>query len=66
VNGFFFEPGNALDLSNKISALINDKALIKTMGENARQIVNTKYSPERYYSDTMNVFTGLINSKINL
>jgi glycosyltransferase involved in cell wall biosynthesis len=66
VNGLFFKPGNALDLSNKIDSLINNKQLIQTMGENARHILNTKYSPERYYTDTMNVFTDLINTKSNI
>lgn len=66
VNGLFFKPGDANDLSGKIKSLISNKVLIKEMGEKAKQILDSKYSPERYYTDTMNVFTSLINSKINI
>lgn len=66
VTGLFFNAGDAHDLSIKINSLMADKARIKTMGENARLVVNSKYSPERYYTDTMDVFSSLINSKINI
>lgn len=66
INGLFFEPGNALNLSNKIDVLYKNKDLVQMMGENARHYVDTIHSPERYYADTIDVFTGLINSKINI
>lgn len=65
-NGLFFEPGDAKDLSEKIRSLLVHKKLIESMGVNAKQLLDTKYNPERYYADTMNVFTSLINSKINI
>ena len=66
INGLFFKPGDANDLSEKIKSLFSNKVLIKEMGVIAKQILDSKYSPERYYADTMNVFTSLINSKINI
>jgi len=62
INGLFFKSGDANDLSEKINSLLRNKSLIEKMGVNAKQILDTKHSPERYYADTMNVFTSLINS----
>lgn len=66
INGLFFNPGNAIDLSEKIKSLFYNKDLIEKMGMNAKEILNSKYSPERYYADTMHVFKSLINSKISI
>jgi glycosyltransferase involved in cell wall biosynthesis len=63
-NGLLFNAGNEDNLAKTISNLYNDKGLIQKMGNNARKILETKYNPERYYADTMSVFTNLINSKI--
>lgn len=62
-NGILFKVGNSSDLSLTISNLLNDKNAIKLMGMKARQILETKYNPDKYYTDTMNVFKSLINSK---
>jgi len=65
-NGFLFKAGNVTNLSQTINNLLKKKNLIRKMGNNAKQILETKYNPERYYTDTMNVFTNLINSKSNI
>jgi glycosyltransferase involved in cell wall biosynthesis len=62
-NGLLFKPGDPNDLSLTINNLILDKNLIQKMGKNARRILEYKNNPERYYEDTMNVFTNLINLK---
>jgi glycosyltransferase involved in cell wall biosynthesis len=63
-NGLLFESGNVDSLTKSIRSLFWDKKLIKKLGMSAREVLETKYNPERYYNDTINVFTDLINSKI--
>lgn len=60
-NGILFKAGDKVSLSNSIKNLFQNKALIQKMGHNARSLVERKYNPERYYADTMNVISGLIN-----
>ena len=62
-NGLLFEPGNENSLAQTIHDLFQQKNLIQKMGARARQVLETKYSPERYYQDTLNVFTDLINKR---
>ena len=64
VNGLQFNAGNVNDLVKSISSLIADKELIRRLGVNARQIVEDKNSPERYYSESMNLFSSFINQPI--
>lgn len=63
-NGKLFEVGNADSLSQTIDILMPDKDMIREMGVTARAILETKYNPERYYNDTINLFTKLIHSKL--
>jgi glycosyltransferase involved in cell wall biosynthesis len=63
-NGLLFKAGDSEKLSQSINNLLNDKSLINEMGINARQILENKYNPDRYYEDTISVFTNLINSKV--
>jgi len=62
-NGLLFKAGDTVDLSDKIRNLLSDKSLITSMGIKARTILENKYSPERYYRETMDVFANLINSR---
>jgi glycosyltransferase involved in cell wall biosynthesis len=65
-NGLLFTPGDSNNLSETICNLLLDKKSIQMMGENARKILEFKNNPERYYEDTMNVFTNLIYLKKGL
>jgi len=60
-NGLIFKAGDEFNLSKTIINLLKDKQLISKMGKNARIILENKYSPEKYYDNTMQVFTNLIN-----
>ncbi len=42
--GFFVEPGNEKDLTEKINRFINNRDELKEMGQNARNLVLTKYN----------------------
>ena len=48
-------------MKESIKKLIINKDLIKKMGANGRQILENKNNPERYYSNTIQVFNNLIN-----
>jgi glycosyltransferase involved in cell wall biosynthesis len=57
--GVLFEPGNVLDLVDKITSLKNDRNLIMRLGRNARLLVESRNEPERYYNDTIGLFNNL-------
>lgn len=60
--GFLFTSGDEKDLADSIYSLYFNKDMISSMGWNARQQVERKNSPARYYDDTINLFSKLINS----
>jgi len=55
-NGLLFEPGNTLELAQKIKYLCEQPELCQKMGEKGRKIANDKYSPEKYYSTLINIY----------
>ncbi len=59
-NGLLFKAGDVRSLSVTIENLFKDKSLIQKMGINARLLLERKYNPERYYLDTIKVFSSLI------
>jgi glycosyltransferase involved in cell wall biosynthesis len=65
-NGLLFNGGNIQELTHTIKTLIQNKMKIRYMGIKAKQLLDTKYSPERYYTDTIRVFEDLIKSKSSL
>jgi len=60
VDGLLFEPGNAEDLSAKISYLLNRRHLVQQMGRNARKKVKEEYNPELYYERLMEIYQRLM------
>lgn len=66
INGTFFEAGDSEGLSHSIINLLSNKNLIYEMGVNARKILEKKNNPNRYYEDTISVFSNLINLKTKL
>jgi len=59
INGLLFEPGNPLDLGQKINDLWSNSDLIKKMGSNGEQKAKSLYSPERFYERLSRVFGQL-------
>jgi glycosyltransferase involved in cell wall biosynthesis len=55
--GLLFEPGNVGDLISKIRYLLDRPAERQRMGECGRQLVETRYSPERSYRTLMSIFS---------
>ena len=54
--GLLFEPGNSSDLANKINYLLQNKELIKQMGENAKRVVEQKFNPENHYQKLLQIY----------
>lgn len=54
--GFVFEPGNALDLREKILSLLGSKNKITEMGRTARAFVEEELNPEKHYQGLMQIY----------
>ncbi len=54
--GLLFEPGNAKDLRDKITALASKKDAIISLGKNARRFVEEGFNPELHYSGLMRIY----------
>ena len=55
-SGLLFEPGNPLDLAEKVQFLLARPEERKRMGQYGRKLVETQYSPERSYQTLMAIF----------
>jgi glycosyltransferase involved in cell wall biosynthesis len=58
-NGLHFAPGNADDLTAKMTMLAGDPGLRKSIGENARKTYLNNYTPEENYKKLMDIYTKL-------
>ncbi|MGA2192995.1 MAG: glycosyltransferase [Nitrospirota bacterium] len=58
--GLTFEAGSSMDLREKISSLLADKALAVRMGENARRLAEEELNPGRHYDCLMSIYKRLI------
>jgi len=59
-NGFLVEPGNAEELAEKLRILLRDRSLAIEMGKQGRELVQSKFSNEKYisnYLEMINDFT---------
>lgn len=61
--GYLFEPGNVMDLVEKLSAAVFDDKRLHTMGRAARNWAEENFDPERYYKDLMRLYTQVIEEK---
>lgn len=61
--GLLFEPGNHLDLAEKIKWLWKHKDETIRMGENARKEYEEKYTPEKNYNMLMGIYEKVIEAK---
>lgn len=57
VNGYLFEPGNTIDLRNKLEELLDmPDGRIRDMGKAARRKVEKEYSAEMHYERLLTVY----------
>ena len=47
-NGFLFEKGNSEELAQKLRVLLKDEVLVKKMGKKGKEIIENKFSNEKY------------------
>lgn len=59
--GFVFEPGNVVDLREKILSLLENKNKIIEMGKRARVFVEEELNPDKYYHELMKIYTEAMN-----
>ncbi len=59
-NGFTFEPGNILDLFEKVDFLVKNTKLRHEMGFNARRDYLLKYSKDIYYNNLMKIYKSIL------
>jgi len=60
--GLSFEPGNVVDLRNKLLTFIYDKDRIPIMGKNARKFVEENFSSGKHYQKLMKIYKMAIKS----
>jgi len=54
--GFLFEPGNAVELAEKISYLVDNPVKTSEMGIQARKLIEKKCAPEVHYKNLLEVY----------
>ncbi len=60
-NGYLVPTGDCSTYAVRLEALLRDKALARTMGENGLKLVNEKFSFESYIDDLEKMFATVIN-----
>ncbi|MCK7598404.1 glycosyltransferase family 4 protein [Microbulbifer sp. CAU 1566] len=60
--GLHFEPGNSVDLANKVQWLLDNPEAAHAMGENARNEYLEKYTPERNIDILMSIYGQAIEA----
>ena len=58
--GLLYEAGNVDDLHNKILYLLDNEDLIKSMGKNARQLVEKEHSSESHLNQLLELYNTII------
>jgi glycosyltransferase involved in cell wall biosynthesis len=66
LTGLICEPGNSLDIANKIDLLLNDNLLRKQLGKNAREYVCKNHSISVMANSHYQVFLMLISKDANV
>ncbi|MBI5731815.1 MAG: glycosyltransferase family 4 protein [Candidatus Magasanikbacteria bacterium] len=56
VTGLLFQPGDSLDLAEKIKTLWTDSPKIQALGEAAKKQVETENDEEKYYQKLMEIY----------
>ncbi|MCF6149528.1 MAG: glycosyltransferase family 4 protein [Candidatus Kuenenia sp.] len=59
-NGLLFEPGDSINLRERIEFLLSDHSLCHKMGSNARKFVEEELNPEKHYQSLLNIYQSLV------
>ncbi|MEF3280029.1 MAG: glycosyltransferase family 4 protein [Elusimicrobiota bacterium] len=63
-NGFLFEPGNYMELSQKIEILINNTSLRERFSKNAVLTIRDKFTLDAMVNNTLQIYKKLIKEKL--
>ena len=63
VNGILFEPGNVMELNNKIEYMISNQEKTQKMAENLYKKVNEQVSKEKYIRQLTHIYDELLMAK---
>ncbi len=65
LNGLLFEPGNKVDLHQKIKYLLANRALLLNMGKQAKERVESQYSKKRHFQALIKVYERLLEEPLH-
>ena len=63
VTGFLVEPGDIVDLENRIITILEDKQLKANMGRNAKEVALRRWHPNVIAKKTYDVYKRILKSK---
>ena len=63
INGILFEPGNVMELNNKIEYMINNQEKTQIMAENLFKKVKERMSKEKYIDQLTHIYDELLMAK---
>lgn len=61
-NGLIYKYNNVDELTEKMNKLFEDKNLADELGKEAKKIAEEEFSKERYYTEIMNIYEGVIKN----
>jgi glycosyltransferase involved in cell wall biosynthesis len=65
VDGFLFSPGNAEDLREKMSWMLEHRTDLLEMGLAARRKVETQFTPAVHYESIMNIYRQVLSNNFS-
>ena len=61
-NGLIYKYNNVDELTEKMNKLFEDKNLADELGKEAKKIAEEEFSKERYYTEIINIYEGVIKN----
>jgi glycosyltransferase involved in cell wall biosynthesis len=62
-NGFLFEPGNALQLADKINYSLSNPQVLKDIGQNAKSMVENKYNINITVQKILDIYNEVVQRR---
>lgn len=60
--GFLYKPGDAEELGDKMQYVLENFSKLENIGENARAIIESKFSPNAFQRDLLQLYDSFIHS----
>lgn len=62
-NGFLFEPGNALQLADRINYLLSNPQVLRDVGQNAKNMVESKYDINTTVQKVLDTYNEVLQKR---